>query len=91
MSSRRITGRQAIYLIRDLQNEDDMKVTYVFKCPEDDEERATFDQAYKMSALIRDLQAELRSVCKHGEPTERDNYWQDKLYALINEYELQGF
>jgi hypothetical protein len=56
--------------------------------PDDKDDYEIYTHAMKMYMLIGDLQQELRSKCKHGEPTEQDEHWKKRLYELMTEHEI---
>ena len=65
-----------------------MKRILEFESPADDEEYKIFSQAYRMAAVINRMQDELRRVCKYTKANKTDLKWQQKLWDIIKEYEL---
>jgi hypothetical protein len=65
-----------------------MKRILEFECPEDDDEYKLVSQAHRMALVILRMQDELRKVVKYGKPNKTDRKWQQKLWDIIKEYEL---
>lgn len=56
--------------------------------PEDREQYKFYSQANRMASVIIQMQDELRKVVKYGKPNKTDRKWQQKLWDIIKEYEL---
>lgn len=41
--------------------------------------------------ILSQLRDELRSVCKYGNPTERDEFWYARLFELCGEQDIDGW
>jgi hypothetical protein len=65
-----------------------MKKIFEFTMPEDKSDYEMFSQSWNMFGALADMRSELRSICKHGKPTNRDIYWQDKFYEILKDHEV---
>jgi len=66
-----------------------MKVTITF---EDEWEFRSYweesETARKSALVLGELREQLRAEVKHGEPTDRDEYWYDQLWELGRDNDL---
>lgn len=65
--------------------------------------RITYESEQELNEAIREreidrtarhvlslLRQEMRSVVKHGDPTERDEFWYKRLFELTSQEEVEG-
>jgi hypothetical protein len=65
------------------------KIIHEFDSVEDREDWEIFAQALKMHAVLCDLRDELRSCVKHTDCTDRDQYWRDRLFEILEERRVE--
>jgi len=62
-----------------------MKIVLEFTMPDDKEDYEIYAMSLQMHAVLHDFLIELRSTCKHGKPTRRDEFWKQRLNELLLE------
>ena len=65
------------------------KILLEFDSITDREDWEITAQANKMFCVLTDLQDEFRKKIKYEKHNKTDLYWQDRLYALLNERDVK--
>jgi len=71
------------------REENKMKITYTFDSIEDKDDEAVFAQSGSMHSVLHDLSQELRNCRKHGKPTQRDLFWEERFWELMKDNDVE--